>query len=72
MPTKYNEMMWYCKAHLAQGHAGIDLFLGQSFARKQHDRIIQMLHAEGITDSPDWARMFAYFHGYGVVNEYVP
>ena len=71
MPTNYNEKMWYCKSHLASGPAGIDLFVGQSFASKQHDRVIQMLHAEGITCSPDWARMFAYFQGYGVVNEYV-
>ena len=33
------------------------------------DRVIQMLHFEGLASIPAWARLFAYFEGFGGVNE---
>jgi hypothetical protein len=71
LPISIPWRMWECKSHEPRGHPGIDFFLGQSFTPQQYDRAIQMLHYEGLDRIPLWARMFAYFQGRGLANEYV-
>jgi hypothetical protein len=63
--------MWICTAHEPHGHAGIDMFVGQVYTGGQYDRAIQMLHAETLLCTATWARMFAWFNGYGDANEYI-
>ena len=71
MPLKLLPAMWRCKANESRGHAGIDMFFGQRYIGAQHDRILQMICNEGLERIPSWARMFAYFVGFGPANEYV-
>ena len=65
MPLVLLLAMWHCTAHVHRGHAGIDMFFGQAYTGAQYDRVIQMVHAEGLAGIPAWARLFAYFVGYG-------
>ena len=65
IPRKANRILWQDQLPAAQGHAGIDYFMGQQYSAGQWERVLQYLGSEDVSQWPMWAKRLAWFLDFG-------
>ena len=65
IPRKANRILWQDQLPAAQGHAGIDYFMGQQYSASQWERVLQYLGSEDLSQWPMWAKRLAWFLDFG-------
>ena len=71
IPSSIRTFLWHDTSDSRSGHAGIDMWIGQAYARCQMDRVLQLvsyLSPEGVHSLRDplpvWAMHLLWFLGH--------